>query len=99
MATAAKPMRGQLTEEATKIAVGPSAPPMIPISMNNESPYIMIGHHSTTNADIMQKSELSNVVQNFLISLCRQLAGLAFFAEAELGELCVRALNDDLPAF
>ena len=99
MATAAKPMRGQLTEEATKIAVGPSAPPMIPISMKTESPYIMIGHHSTTNADIMQKNGLSNVVQNFLISLRRQLAGFAFFAEVELGEFCVRAFDDDLSIF
>lgn len=96
MATAAKPTRGQLTEEATKIAVGPSAPPMIPISMNKESPYFLIGHYSTTNADMMQKSGLSNVVQNSLISLRRELAGFAFFAEVELGEFCVRAFDDDL---
>jgi len=90
------PTQIQLMEDARKIAVGPSAPPMTPTLMFQTScvNHIALFYHARWSEHKCATS--FEVCQDLLIPFCCQLAWLAFFAEIEFGEFCVRAFHNDL---
>ena len=61
--------------------------------MQKNNPAIQTDNGVELGKDI----KLINIFQNLQVSLRCQPTRLAFFAEREIGELGVRALDDDLP--